>query len=121
MNLRDNFKAIQKELKKTREDEKVQLCLQLIVERFFEEGEVKHSIEISAFWKDSIFESDRGWERSELTYKQRLFAHKEAKKQVQSLCDKLNEFGFKCKAMAVATQQNDGRFYFQNPWISVKL
>lgn len=121
MNLRDHFKAIQKEIKKHREDATVQQCLQIIVDKFFQSGEVQNSIELDAYHKDYIFERNEIWEDPNITFKQRVFAHNEDKRRLQSLCLKLNEFGFKCKAVAKISKMHNGTPVFHTPWISVKL
>ncbi len=122
MSLRDNIAAIHKEVKKKNVDVIVQGCLELIVERFFESCELRDSVTLDPFYKDYIFESNRDWDDTELSYKQRLHAHREDKKRLEDLCVKLRKFGFKCQAVATHSKVTDDRKYcFHTPYISVKL
>jgi len=122
MNLRDNIKAIKKEVEKERADSTVEQCLTLIIDKFFHDGDVDDSVSLDAYYRDYIFDSDRPWDDNELSFKQRQFAHKEAKKRLEELCVKLRKFGFKCTAVAEYSKTTDNRQHvFHTPYISVKL
>ena len=121
MTLGNHIKEIRNQLKSKNKDTIVQSCLQVIVEKFFQDGVVSKSIELDVYWNDNIIEKDNIWDDpSNYTLQQRLFAHKQAKKELEELCKKLNTYGFKCKAIA-RLSKNGKETIFHTPWIKVKL